>query len=125
MIQKNFLNRGSMEAIQVFNNVSFGEVRIAITGDDEPVFCLADLCKILDIKNVSDCKSRLNAKGVVITDTLTAGGIQKVIFINESNFYKVVFQSQKSDAESFNDALFDLDKAEECLKIAGEYIKPS
>jgi prophage antirepressor-like protein len=90
-----------MEAIQVFNNVSFGEVRIAITGDDEPVFCLADLCKILDIKNVSDCKSRLNAKGVVITDTLTAGGIQKIIFINESNFYKVVFQSRKPDAESF------------------------
>jgi anti-repressor protein len=90
-----------MEAIQVFNNTNFGEVRIAITGDDEPIFCLADLCKILDIKNVSDCKSRLNQKGVVTTDTLTGGGIQKLVFINESNFYKVVFQSRKTEAEAF------------------------
>jgi prophage antirepressor-like protein len=46
--------------------------------NNEPVFCLADVCKALDIKNVSGCKSRLNQKGVVITDTLTNGGVQQM-----------------------------------------------
>lgn len=47
--------------------------------------------------------SRLNAKGVDSTDTLTNGGMQKATFINESNLYKVIFQSRKEEAERFTD----------------------
>lgn len=60
--------------IQIFSNPSFGEIRTAGTSE-EPLFCLTDVCRILDIKNVSDCKSRLDQKGVVLTDTL-----QKEVF---------------------------------------------
>jgi len=42
-------------------------------------------------------------RGVVITDTLTNGGIQKMTFINESNLYKTIFQSRKESAERFSD----------------------
>lgn len=59
--------------LQIFNSEEFGEIR-TVTKDDEPMFCLADVCRILEIKNVSDCKSRLRQKGVVTTDTLTNGG---------------------------------------------------
>lgn len=69
----------------------------------EPFFCLKDICDILDIKNYNDCKNRLNEKGVVITDTLTKGGKQQVTFINESNLYKIIFQSRKPEAEKFTD----------------------
>lgn len=69
----------------------------------ESFFCLKDICNILDIKNYNDCKNRLNEKGVVITDTLTKGGKQQVIFINESNLYKIAFQSRKPEAEKFTD----------------------
>lgn len=65
-----------MKELQIFKNEEFGEVRV-ITKDNEAWLCLKDICSVLEIKNVSDCKSRLNQKGVVITDTLTAGGIQK------------------------------------------------
>ena len=88
--------------LQIFSNSEFGEIR-TITKDDEPMFCLADVCRILEIKNVSDCKSRLRQKGVVTTDTLTNGGKQKMIFIDESNLYKTIFQSRKDSAERFTD----------------------
>lgn len=88
--------------LQIFNNEEFGEVRTAAI-NDEPWFCLADICRVLEIKNVSDCKSRLRQKGIVTTDTLTNGGKQKMIFIDESNLYKTIFQSRKDSAERFTD----------------------
>jgi prophage antirepressor-like protein len=91
-----------MNDLQIFNNEEFGEVRTAVI-NDEPMFCLADICRVLEIKNVSDCKSRLRQKGIVTTDTLTNGGKQKMIFIDESNLYKTIFQSRKESAERFTE----------------------
>lgn len=91
-----------MNDLQIFNNEEFGEVRTAAI-NDEPMFCLADICRVLEIKNVSDCKSRLRQKGIVTTDTLTNGGKQKMIFIDESNLYKTIFQSRKESAERFTE----------------------
>lgn len=91
-----------MDNLQIFSNSEFGEIRTALV-NDEPMFCLADICRVLEIKNVSDCKSRLRQKGIVTTDTLTNGGKQKMIFIDESNLYKTIFQSRKESAERFTD----------------------
>ena len=93
----------SRNEIKIFNNAEFGEVRITMIGN-APMFCLADVCKILEIKNVSDCKSRLKADGVgsaEVTDSL--GRKQIATFVNESNLYKVIFQSRKESAERFTD----------------------
>ena len=89
-----------MNDLQVFKNEQFGQVRV-IEQDGEPWFMLNDVCKVLDIKNPSDAKTRLNIKGVATTDTLTNGGTQQATFINESNLYKLVFQSRKPEAERF------------------------
>ena len=91
-----------MNDLQVFENEQFGQVRV-IEQDGEPWFMLNDVCKVLDIKNPSDAKTRLNIKGVATTDTLTNGGTQQATFINESNLYKLVFQSRKPEAEKFSD----------------------
>lgn len=91
-----------MAELQIFNNPSFGEIRTTKI-NEQPYISLTDLCKILDIKNVSQCKERLNPKGICITDTLTKGGRQPMIFINESNLYKVIFQSRKLEAEKFTE----------------------
>lgn len=97
-----------MEAsIQIFENPQFGNIRVAMSESNKPLFCLADVAKALDIKNVSDLKSRLNKKGIVIADTPTKGGIQPMIYINEGNVYKCIFQSRKSDAEKFQDWVCD------------------
>ena len=91
-----------MNNLQIFNSAEFGEIRTVVK-DNEPMFCLSDVCRVLEIKNVSDCKSRLREKGVVTTDTLTNGGTQRMTFIDESNLYKVIFQSRKESAERFTD----------------------
>lgn len=88
--------------LQIFNNSEFGEIRI-ITKDDEPMFCLADVCKALEISNVGNVKQRLSEKGIHTADTLTKGGMQKMIFISEANLYKTIFQSRKDSAERFTD----------------------
>lgn len=88
--------------LQIFSNSEFGEIR-TITKDDEPMFCLADVCKALEISNVGNVKQRLSEKGIHTADTLTKGGIQKMIFISEANLYKTIFQSRKESAERFTE----------------------
>jgi len=91
-----------MQELQIFKNSEFGEVRTKMISN-EPYFMLSDVCRVLEIKNSRDSKNRLNEKGVATTDILTNGGIQKADFINESNLYKLVFQSRKPQAEKFSD----------------------
>ena len=98
------LNSNSLKdmEIKLFENESFGSVRVTGTSE-QPLFCLADICRVLEIKNVSDCKSRLDQKGIVLTDTPTNGGIQQLVFISEKNLYKVIMRSDKPQAEPFQD----------------------
>jgi anti-repressor protein len=98
--------------ITIFENLEFGRVRVSMV-NGVPYFCLADVCKVLEIGNPSDVKKRLNPHGVdsievgVQTGTKADGtpAMQNVsmTFINESNLYKTIFQSRKSEAEKFSD----------------------
>ena len=45
--------------IQLFNNPEFGDVRTSVTESNEPIFCLLDLCEILEL-NPSKVSQRLN-----------------------------------------------------------------
>lgn len=91
-----------MDNLQIFKNSEFGEVR-TVTVNDEPMFCLADVCKALEISNVGNVKQRLSEKGIHTADTLTKGGMQKMTFISEANLYKTIFQSRKESAERFTE----------------------
>lgn len=91
-----------MNELQIFNSSEFGQIR-TVTIDNEPMFCLSDVCKALDISNVGNVKQRLSEKGIHTADTLTNGGVQKMTFINEPNLYKTIFQSRKESAERFTD----------------------
>ena len=92
-----------MKDLKIFNNNEFGEVRTSVI-NDEPYFSLNDVCRILEIKNPRDAKSRLNLDGVGTTDGVDSIGRRTdVTMINESNLYKLVFQSRKPEAERFAD----------------------
>ena len=91
-----------MNNVTVFNNLEFGTVRTTII-KNEPWFMLNDICGILEIRNPRQAKNRLANKGVITTDTITNGGVQQATFINESNLYKLIFQSRKPQAEKFSD----------------------
>lgn len=90
--------------VEIFKNEKFGEIRTVINECGDPLFCLADVCKALDIANPRDCKTRLKIDGVDSADIIDAlGRKQEATFINESNLYKCIFQSRKPDAEKFQD----------------------
>lgn len=85
--------------IQVWNYES-SEVR-TVQVNGEPWFVLADVCKVLEIKNSRDAAAKLDGdeKGVALTDTL--GGKQHVTIINESGLYTVILRSDKPQAKPF------------------------
>ena len=47
--------------------------------------------------------ARLSEKGVRTIPTLTSGGEQNLLYINEPNLYKAIFQSRKESAERFTE----------------------
>lgn len=92
-----------MNELQIFNNEEFGSVR-TVTKDNEPMFCLVDVCKALELEQVSRVKSRLKEDGVTNSKVIDRlGREQEATFINESNLYRVIFQSRKPSAERFTD----------------------
>ena len=100
-----------MNEVTIFKNEQFGEIRTAGTADN-PLFCLADICKVLDLR-VDGVLPRLKAPwynriGVGVQTGRKKDGtpsIQKMnmTFINEMNLYKVIMRSDKPQAEAFQD----------------------
>ena len=95
-----------MNDIQVFNNEQFGSIRTTGTADN-PMFCLSDICKVLELQT-NKVKARLNERGVTSIPTPThnqfgAEVIQEMIYVNEQNLYKVIMRSDKPQAEPFQD----------------------
>lgn len=85
------------QALAVFNNPDFGDIRV-IDKNGEPLFCLADVCKILELR-VAKVVERLD-KGVLSTHPLeTAGGVQEMYFVNEDGLYDVILDSRKPYAK--------------------------
>lgn len=92
-------------SIAIYN---FNQNQIRTTQiDSEPWFCLADCCAALEIKQNRDTATRLSEKGVGKTDILTAGGKQQITIINEPNLYRLIFRSNKPQAQAFADWVYN------------------
>lgn len=70
-------------------------------------FCLPDACAALGLSNSRKSKTQLVAKGVTESYTPTNGGKQAVTFINEPNLYRLIFRSNKPQAQAFADWVYD------------------
>jgi anti-repressor protein len=88
-----------------FTNVQYGNIRTAII-DKEPYFCLKDVCKILDIRNVSECRGKLDEEGIKIKEILSGSCLTKMLFITAENLSGCLFQSKMADAEIVCDWLY-------------------
>lgn len=86
-----------MNELQIFNSEEFGEIR-TITKDNEPMFCLADVCKALDIKNATDVAKRLDDDE---RTRLNLGRQGETNFVTESGLYAVILRSDKPNAKKF------------------------
>lgn len=117
--------------IQIFQN-EFGKIR-TINIDGQPWFVAKDICEQLGIINHKVAVSHLDEdeKGVDSVYPLEkpkcGGGLQKVLIVNESGLYTLIFQSRKPFAKAFrkwvtNEVLPNLRKTG-CYKVAYPYEK--
>lgn len=95
-----------MNEIKVFNNSAFGQVRTAGTSEN-PLFCLSDVCKAVDLSNPSSVKTRLDKDDVQLIDLHALNGGQEIVgnslatFITESGFYEVILFSNSPKVKPF------------------------
>lgn len=94
-----------MSNLSIFN-FHQSQVRIQLL-NNEPLFCLTDVTTILNIKNGSASRFNLSEKGIHKMYTPTKGGKQELLFVNESNLYRVIFRSNKKEAIDFQNWVFD------------------
>lgn len=91
-----------MNDLTVFQNPEFGELRTEERNGDV-WFCLADICRPLGLR-ASAVKGRLKEDGVNSIDTVdSAGRKNTLLFVNEGNLYRAIFQSHKPEADRFTD----------------------
>lgn len=105
--------------LKLFNSSEFGGMRTYCDPNTGDVwFCLADVCKALDIKNLGNVKAALTSKGLItlnkseldnnihsmdVIPTEEMRGNPNMTFIDEGNLYQVIFQSRKPNAAKFKE----------------------
>lgn len=90
-----------MNGLMLFNSPEFGEVRVITGADNEPKFCLVDVCQTLGL-NPSKIAQRLTddvLSKYPIADAL--GRKQENNFVNEDGLYDVILDSRKKKAKMF------------------------
>lgn len=86
-----------MNELQIFENSEFGEIR-TITKDNEPMFCLSDVCKALELTNSRSVADRLEDDERCKLDLPRQG---ETWFVTESGLYAVILRSDKPNAKKF------------------------
>lgn len=96
-----------MHTLVITEHPEFGKVRTVEIGG-RVWFCARDVASALGYANPKDAVNRhCKPKGVRIHDLLTAGGRQKVKFIDEGNLYRLMAGSRLPSAERFESWIFD------------------
>lgn len=100
-----------MYEIKTYQNLNFGEIRTTSNKDGIPLFCLKDICDILEIGNSSDVKKTmvdpyLDSIEVGVQTGIKRDGspaIQRIgmTFVSEAGLYQAVFMSRKPNAQLF------------------------
>lgn len=93
--------KSNASSLKIFENANFGEIRVVGTSEN-PLFCLADVCKAIGIANARDVRNRLDEDDVVLTDTIDSmGRTQQANFVTEAGLYDVIIRSDSEKAKPF------------------------
>lgn len=95
-------------SIQIFENEQFGQVRIIISKDGEPLFCAKDVATSLRYSNTSDAIKRHCKSGKSVFHEHSNGvGGTNMIYIPEKDVYRLIMRSNLPYAEKFQDWVCD------------------
>lgn len=110
--------------VQIFTNEEFGEVR-TITVDGVVWFVAVDVCRALELSNVTVALERLKenerAKFNLGRSPIHGGG-GETNCVNEPGLYRLVFASRKPEAEKFQNWVYH--EVLPSIRKTGEYKTP-
>lgn len=92
-----------MNDLTVFNFES-RPIRTYADENGEPWFCLSDTCTALNIRQYR--VDRLPQAGVTNCQVRYDSGAKTLTFVNEPNLYRLVFRSNKPEAQKFADWVY-------------------
>ena len=97
----------SNNSLQVFDSQEFGNIRVAVAENGNPIFCARDVATALGYKNPNDAISK-HCKGIAFRYPLpTDGGEQLARFITEGDMYRLIASSKLESAQQFETWVFD------------------
>lgn len=95
--------KGTTQDIQVFD-CELGNIRLIIE-NGEPLFCLVDICKALDLSNPAMVANAIKVEFEGCKFNLyplkTSGGAQNFTFITESQLYFILMRSKSTKVKPF------------------------
>lgn len=87
--------------VTVFQNEAFGQVRV-ITKDGEPWFVGKEVAEVLGYSRPAEAiRKRVDVEDTLKQRTLTKGGEQEMLIINESGLYALILSSKLPSAKQF------------------------
>ena len=120
-----------MYEIKTYQNLNFGEIRTTTSESGVPLFCLKDICDILEIGEPTNVKTRLSDPYL---DTIKVGvqtgikrdgtpAIQQIAmnFVSEAGLYQAIFMSRKPTAQKFT--LWVTNEVLPMIRQTGMYMK--
>lgn len=88
----------------ILSNENFGEVKVIFI-DNEPLFCLSDICRALALTNptmvANAIKAEFELPKLELGSFDTGYGIKEFTMITEAQLYFVLMRSDKSEAKEF------------------------
>ena len=90
-----------MTNIKIFENQEFGAIRTMSDEQGEPLFCLRDVCGVLELRTqkvVQRLEDDVLSKYPIV-DSL--GRTQQATFVNEDGLYDTILESRKPYAKKF------------------------
>ncbi|WP_317854628.1 BRO family protein [Chakrabartyella piscis] len=95
-----------MNELQIFQNEEFGEIRTTKDGKGNVLFCGTDVAKALGY-SVPTKAVNTHCKGVSKMEAPSKGGNQQMLFIPESDLYRLIVKSKLPSAERFECWVFE------------------
>ena len=80
---------------------SIHTVRCVLGEDGEPMFVAADVCRVLEIENVSQTLSYLDADELTSLVMMSGGQRREMNVITEAGLYSLILRSRKPEAKLF------------------------
>ena len=91
-----------MNEIKKFANEKFGEIRTVMI-DNEPWWVAKDICEAFSETNRNRVMQYLDDDEKGYTQIATPGGMQKMVIVNESGLYHMLFVMQPEKARGVSD----------------------